>query len=543
VQETDFVGRILGGTYRILRRLDQGGMALVLAAEHLRLRRNVAVKILAGHLVDDRRALLRFRKEAEMIAGLVHPHIVQVVDFDTTENGQPYLVMELLEGESLGTRLLREGGLPVGETVRIVTQIASGLSAAHAASIVHRDLKPANVFLVQVPSEGSYVKLLDFGISKSAGDSDRITGDRDVIGTPAYMSPEQALAKKVDHRADQFALAVMAYEMLSGSCPFECGEVMAALYRIVNVDPPFVCDLAPWVPVALGEVLARGLSKDPGRRYPGVREFAAAFAEAAGEGRTSSPRGASSGGPEPRPSPRPPMDPANAERPTSREQVGSLDRAAPAHGGAASREAPTLDAYPLSPEPAPESPKGSPPAPAVPPGASPARAAEGATDPVHGVHAAVEQARAAYERGQVHIAMDHAEMAIGLCAIAADGEVTSALERAASLLDAIAVAQLGGVDGRVLLSQGCPWAASLELSPQHAFLLSRLEGGLTIDEAFDVSGMTQRDTLRVLAGLVRRGIAVVQRSGARVPTRPRGEPAREAPVSEPGPRRGATPRR
>src|SRR3954463_1420569 len=162
-QEHPLIGLTLRGTYRILSALDQGGMGLVFEAEHTRLRRRVAVKVLARHLTSDTQALARFNREAEIISQLDHPHIVQILDFDTTEQGEPYIVMELLKGESLSDRLERDGCLSIRDAARSVQQVASGLFAAHQAEIVHRDLKPANIFLTETV-EGTRVKLLDFGI-------------------------------------------------------------------------------------------------------------------------------------------------------------------------------------------------------------------------------------------------------------------------------------------------------------------------------------------------------------------------------------------
>src|SRR3954470_14100371 len=193
-QDHPLIGQTLRGTYRILAALDQGGMGLVFEAEHTRLRRRVAVKVLARHLTSDTQALARFNREAEIISQLEHPHIVQILDFDTTERGEPYIVMELLKGESLSDRIERDGCLSIRDAARIVQQVASGLFAAHQAEIVHRDLKPANIFLTETV-EGTRVKLLDFGISKRMGVGRSLTGEFDVLGTPDYMAPEQALGK------------------------------------------------------------------------------------------------------------------------------------------------------------------------------------------------------------------------------------------------------------------------------------------------------------------------------------------------------------
>src|SRR5450755_4425586 len=148
------VGTVLRGTYEVKRILDRGGMGIVFEAEQMRLSRKVAVKVLPGHLARDPQALLRFQREAEIVSLLQHPNVVQIVDFDTTEQGEPYIVMEFLPGESLAARLARDGKMTLEFAVRIATQVASGLAAVHAALIVHRDLKPANIFLSQLPTEG-----------------------------------------------------------------------------------------------------------------------------------------------------------------------------------------------------------------------------------------------------------------------------------------------------------------------------------------------------------------------------------------------------
>src|SRR5450432_3678906 len=281
-EEHPLIGETLRGTYRVLRTLDQGGMGLVFEAEHARLRRHVAVKVLARHLTSDTQALARFNREAEIISQLEHPHIVQILDFDTTEQGEPYIVMELLKGESLASRLERDGCLPIVEAVRIVHQVASGLYAAHQASIVHRDLKPANIFLTVMPGQGTLVKLLDFGISKRVGVGRSLTGEFDVLGTPDYMAPEQALGKtaSVDHRGDQYALAVIAFEMLSGQTPFSGADIMEVLQKVMSAEVPAIERFAPHVPAAVSRVLRRGLAKDPEARYEDVLAFAGALSAA-----------------------------------------------------------------------------------------------------------------------------------------------------------------------------------------------------------------------------------------------------------------------
>ena len=207
-------------------------MGTVYEGTQLRLNKRVAIKLLSRHLATNEEALARFRREAEVTSQLGHPHIVQVFDFGTAPSGEPYLVMEHLDGEDLDQRFRRLGRLRLADAVNIVKQIASALSATHARGIVHRDLKPANVFLLEVEGENDFVKIVDFGISKVRAASVRITGESVVMGTPNYMSPEQAagVVDGVDHKTDQWSLACIAYEMLSGRGPF-VGESIQSLPR------------------------------------------------------------------------------------------------------------------------------------------------------------------------------------------------------------------------------------------------------------------------------------------------------------------------
>jgi serine/threonine protein kinase len=216
------VGTVLQDSYRITRAIGRGGMGAVYEGTQLRLNKRVAIKVLARELSSNQEALARFRREAEVTSQLGHPHIVQVNDFGTTPSGEPYLVMEFLEGEDLDQRIRRARQMPLAATTNIIKQIASALSSTHARGIVHRDLKPANIFLMEIEGEADFVKIVDFGISKVRAATLRLTGASAVIGTPNYMSPEQAAGQveEVDHRTDQWSLACIAYELLSGRGPF-----------------------------------------------------------------------------------------------------------------------------------------------------------------------------------------------------------------------------------------------------------------------------------------------------------------------------------
>ena len=214
-------GTILGGCYRIIRPLAEGGCGEVYVAAHTRTNGRFAVKVLHRDLDIDSEAAVRFRHEAEVTATIRHPHVVQVFDYNVTDAGVPFLVMELLEGELLSERLARVGSLDPQSATAIIDQIAHALSAAHQRGIVHRDLKPENVMLVAANGVNDFVKLLDFGISLASWRPER--GEPHLItGTPEYMAPEQAMADvaRTGPRTDQWALAALAYEVLTGLDPF-----------------------------------------------------------------------------------------------------------------------------------------------------------------------------------------------------------------------------------------------------------------------------------------------------------------------------------
>ena len=341
------VGTVLEGAYRITRLIGEGGMGAVYEAVQLRLSKRVAIKLMARDLAANREALARFHREAEITSHLGHPHLVTVFDFGQAESGEPYLVMEYLEGEDLDHRLRRVGRLPIETTVHVIRQVASALNAAHDQGVVHRDLKPGNVFLVQVPGEPDFVKVLDFGISKMKAARTQLTSASAVMGTPTYMSPEQAtgMIDDIDHRADQWALACIAWEMLSGRCPFIADEPAALLYQIINLDPHPLAPRVPGLPSAVETALRRALRKKPAERFSSMREFSREI-EAAAFGRpadatpapvmvssVSSPASATIGyGATPVP-PTPPTPPTPARQPAARAPQDTRkpdsDRAAP----------------------------------------------------------------------------------------------------------------------------------------------------------------------------------------------------------------------
>ena len=214
-----------------------------------------------------------------MTSRLGHPHIVHVFDFGEAPGGEPYLVMEFLEGEPLDQRIERLGRLPLEMVRHVVRQTAAALEAAHAQGIVHRDLKPANVLLLQLSGDQDFVKVVDFGISKVKAATTRITRTSMLIGTPEYMSPEQAggHSDDVDHWSDQWALAAMTYQMLSGQPPFAAEDVRALLFQVTLNDPAPLRGKAPDVPAEVEAVVMRGLAKKPGERYPSITAFSRAL--------------------------------------------------------------------------------------------------------------------------------------------------------------------------------------------------------------------------------------------------------------------------
>jgi serine/threonine protein kinase len=275
------LGEILHGTYRLERLLGRGGMGEVYEASHLRLVRRFAVKILKGPIAEHH-DLERFRQEAQITSALGHPHIVEVIDFNELDDGSAYIVMELLEGENLADRLLREKKLNLGQAASILRQTVGALEVAHAKGVIHRDLKPANIFLCRRDDRDDYVKVVDFGISKVLGAKVALTKTSEIIGTPHYMAPEQIMSEDrtvIDQRSDVYAMATITFEMLAGNTPFSADSVPALLYRILDFPAPNVQEFREEIPEAIGRVLQMAMQKEPGSRFDSIRKFWHAFVE------------------------------------------------------------------------------------------------------------------------------------------------------------------------------------------------------------------------------------------------------------------------
>jgi serine/threonine protein kinase len=274
-------GMVVGGIYRAIRLVGVGGMGEVWEARHERTKGRVALKLLLSEMGRHQEVLLRFQREVEITSGLNHPNIVRVSDADKLPDGRPYLIMEFLEGHDL-THVIGKP-MPVSEATEIIEQAAMGLHAAHGQSIIHRDLKPANIFLVPLPGTSrSLVKILDFGISKAVDGLSKLTQTRTVMGTPYYMAPEQATGggSVMDARADQFSLAAIAYELLTGRMAFEGDGMVNILYRVVHEAPPTFASLGVAAGPAVEAVVLRGLSKSPNDRFGTVLEFSDALKRA-----------------------------------------------------------------------------------------------------------------------------------------------------------------------------------------------------------------------------------------------------------------------
>ncbi|MDP9033381.1 MAG: serine/threonine protein kinase [Myxococcota bacterium] len=279
--EERIVGATIAGKYRVRRVVGAGAMGLVCEAVHLEIGKRLAIKTIDASLIGMGDIALRFRQEARAASLIESQHIVQVFDVGHDEALGLYLVMEYLSGEDLANRLARDGRLAPDVCVRIAVQVARGLAKAHEAGVVHRDLKPANIFLVEREDEEPLVKILDFGISKIVEASRgsgvaglSLTRAGTVIGTPQYMSPEQAQGYGVDERTDVWALGLVLYEMLAGRPGYpELATYEQFIIRLVSRPPDRLLDVAPWVPESLAIVVHEALAHDVHERIPTCNEL------------------------------------------------------------------------------------------------------------------------------------------------------------------------------------------------------------------------------------------------------------------------------
>ena len=305
------IGKTIAGKYILRGLVGHGGMGAVYEAEHVGLGKRAAIKFVDAEFATDENVVARFAREARAMSAIESAHIVTVFDAGS-DDGRPYLVMELLRGEDLGERLRRMGRVPLGEAMHVVAQVLRGLARAHAAGIVHRDLKPDNVFLVKHDTDPLFAKIVDFGISKIERPRDKthplaLTGRGTVLGTPFYMSPEQAqAAPDVDGRADLYSVGAILFECLTGRPPHTGESYEQVILSICMRDAPDVRTIDPSVPVNVSTFVARALSRDRDKRFSSAELMLAALHEVAPEERS-----------------RVPLDPTTA--PLTAPAVGPMD--------------------------------------------------------------------------------------------------------------------------------------------------------------------------------------------------------------------------
>jgi serine/threonine-protein kinase len=266
----------MAGAYRLDVIIGVGAMGEVYAAEHPESGERVAVKLLQADAVVDETLFERFRRESEISLELRHPNLVRVFDVGRLEDGSPYMVMERLEGEDLGARLRREGQLEPPEVVNLVEEVAAGLVHAHDQGVIHRDLKPHNLFQAVDEQGKTRWMVLDFGISKLRSSSNTLTREG-IVGTPGYMSPEQARGAAVDHRSDLFSLAAVVYRALTGRPPFPGENTPRIMFDVVYRNPDRPSHAVPELGRDLELVLAIGLAKDADRRFQSAGQLAGAL--------------------------------------------------------------------------------------------------------------------------------------------------------------------------------------------------------------------------------------------------------------------------
>jgi serine/threonine protein kinase len=278
------VGQTLLDRYRITAQIGKGGMGAVYEAQHTLIGKRVAIKVLLDHYARKGPVVARLEQEAKLASSIGHEHIVDITDFGETPDGRTFVVMEYLDGESLGACLRRTGQLDEERAVRIALQAASALSAAHAKGILHRDIKPENLFLLR-RKDTDFVKVVDFGISKSlhAGEGEestpRLTQTGMVLGTPLYMSPEQARGEEdLDHRIDVYALGVILYEMVTNVVPFQGTNSLSIISRVINEEPRPPRELRPGLSPELEAVILHAMAKDRDQRYSSCDTLAADLA-------------------------------------------------------------------------------------------------------------------------------------------------------------------------------------------------------------------------------------------------------------------------
>jgi serine/threonine protein kinase len=286
---SQLAGETLDARYVVIRKIGEGGMSFVYLADDVLKKQRVAIKILSPSLSQDRTAMARLRREAELGGKLAHPNVCHIIRLGETLNGLVYVVMPFVEGELLCDVTNRAQQLPLALTVRYITDIAAGLQVAHELGIVHRDLKPENIMISKKPNGGERAIVMDFGLAKErqvSAEIKKLTATGIVLGTPEFMSPEQLRGKPLDARTDVYSLGLMAYEMLTGKLPFPGRTQQEIMIARLKSEPTPIRAARPdlELPAAVERVLLRSMERDPAERYQSAPEFAAALADAARPG-------------------------------------------------------------------------------------------------------------------------------------------------------------------------------------------------------------------------------------------------------------------
>jgi serine/threonine-protein kinase len=289
-------GTLVTPSIRLVRELRQGGMGALWVADHLTLKTQVVVKFIAEGLSKDAASLARFSREAAAASQVKSPHVVQMLDHGVDAEGVPFIVMELLDGHDLLAEIEQRGKLGKREVTQIIVQATRALSRAHEKGIVHRDIKPENIFLCDVGGGELFVKVLDFGIARSADTTLATTGTGQMIGTPYYMSPEQMMgSKEIDHRSDLWALGVVTYQMLTGKRPFD-GDTVGALAIAIHGGPlPLPRSIDPSLPASVDAWFAKACARPVGERFQSARDLASSLCTALGVTMDGVPLSTSSG--------------------------------------------------------------------------------------------------------------------------------------------------------------------------------------------------------------------------------------------------------
>jgi serine/threonine protein kinase len=281
--ESDLSGSVVGGRYHVMRKLGEGGMGTVYLAEHVKMGRKSALKVMNPGMTKDADAIARFNREASNASRLNHPNICSIYDFGETEDGMIYLAMEFIEGRSLTDIIQEEGSLTPARAASILHQAADGLQVAHDSGIVHRDLKPDNIMIAKGRDGADVVKVVDFGIAKAhTSDAQKVTKTGLVVGTPEYMSPEQLAGDKLDGRSDIYSLALVGFNMLTGHLPFPSHSAQEAMIMRLTDSPKTLADMRPDVvwPRRLQAVMDKALARDAIQRYQHAADFGREFSMA-----------------------------------------------------------------------------------------------------------------------------------------------------------------------------------------------------------------------------------------------------------------------